>query len=70
MLRKDELDTVEARANTPMIRDARSGHGPLSRLSREDVASIVATNAPYGQKERDDYFRFLREVADGWHPVR
>ena len=47
-----------------MVRDASNGCGPLSRLEQGDIASLVATYAPYGHKAREAFFALLRETAD------
>jgi len=53
-----------------LVRDSRSGCGPLSRISWEDLASLVASNAPFGSDARDAFFQYLREKADEAYPCR
>ena len=47
-----------------MVRNLRSGGGPLINLTPEQVGDIVATFAPYGRKARAEYFARLKARAD------
>jgi len=51
------------------VRAVANGCGPLSLLSRESLARLVALAAPFGADARDRFFAALRQRSDNLYPV-
>ena len=47
-----------------LVRAAENGAGPLSSFTHEDLARLVALQAPYGRKARAEYLDRLRQACD------
>jgi hypothetical protein len=62
-------DTHETEA-ARLVRELRSGNGPLTRLTLEDITDIVLTFAPYGERARAEYFSRIRADVDRRHPTQ
>lgn len=52
-----------------LVRSAQVGCGPLSCLTSDQLASLVALASPMGPEARDAFFRKLRKTADRLYPT-